>query len=59
MLNKPIDEIIYENGVAVGIKSEGEVRIPFPILSSTQLINNKRLPRRSSLLVILVTSPPK
>eukprot|EP01102_Stenamoeba_stenopodia_P017816 TRINITY_DN643_c0_g1_i1.p1 TRINITY_DN643_c0_g1~~TRINITY_DN643_c0_g1_i1.p1 ORF type:complete len:438 (-),score=77.75 TRINITY_DN643_c0_g1_i1:144-1457(-) len=25
MLNKPIDEIIYENGVAVGIKSEGEV----------------------------------
>jgi Rab GDP dissociation inhibitor len=25
MLNKPIDEIIYENGVAVGVKSEGEV----------------------------------
>jgi Rab GDP dissociation inhibitor len=24
MLNKPIDEIIYENGVAVGVKSEGE-----------------------------------
>jgi len=25
MLNKPIDEIIYENGVAVGVKSEGEI----------------------------------
>jgi len=25
MLNKPIEEIIYENGVAVGVKSEGEV----------------------------------
>eukprot|EP01110_Echinostelium_bisporum_P011968 TRINITY_DN6109_c0_g1_i1.p1 TRINITY_DN6109_c0_g1~~TRINITY_DN6109_c0_g1_i1.p1 ORF type:complete len:445 (+),score=227.07 TRINITY_DN6109_c0_g1_i1:21-1355(+) len=25
MLNKPVDEIIYENGVAVGVKSEGEV----------------------------------
>jgi len=25
MLNKPIEEIVYENGVAVGVKSEGEV----------------------------------
>lgn len=25
MLNKPIEEIIYENGVVVGVKSEGEV----------------------------------
>lgn len=25
MLNKPIEEIIYENGVAVGVKSEGEI----------------------------------
>lgn len=25
MLNKPVDEIVYENGVAVGVKSEGEV----------------------------------
>jgi len=25
MLDKPIDEVIYENGVATGIKSEGEV----------------------------------
>jgi len=25
MLNKPADEIVYENGVAVGVKSEGEV----------------------------------
>jgi len=25
MLNKPVDEIIYEGGVAVGVKSEGEV----------------------------------
>jgi Rab GDP dissociation inhibitor len=25
MLNKPVEEIIYENGVAVGVKSEGEV----------------------------------
>lgn len=25
MLNKPIEEIVYENGAAVGVKSEGEV----------------------------------
>jgi len=25
MLNKPVEEIIYENGVVVGVKSEGEV----------------------------------
>jgi len=25
MLNKPVDEIVYENGVVVGVKSEGEV----------------------------------
>jgi len=25
MLNKPVEEIIYENGVAVGVKSEGEI----------------------------------
>jgi Rab GDP dissociation inhibitor len=25
MLNKPVEEIIYNNGVAVGVKSEGEV----------------------------------
>ena len=25
MLNKPVEEIVYDNGVAVGVKSEGEV----------------------------------
>jgi Rab GDP dissociation inhibitor len=25
MLNKPVEEIVYENGVCVGVKSEGEV----------------------------------
>jgi len=25
MLNKPVDEVVYENGVVVGVKSEGEV----------------------------------
>jgi len=25
MLNKPVEEVIYENGVVVGVKSEGEV----------------------------------
>jgi Rab GDP dissociation inhibitor len=25
MLNKPIEEIVYENGVVVGVKSEGEI----------------------------------
>jgi Rab GDP dissociation inhibitor len=25
MLNKPVEEIVYENGVVVGVKSEGEV----------------------------------
>lgn len=27
MLNKPVDEIIMENGKVVGVKSEGEVSI--------------------------------
>lgn len=26
MLNKPIEEIVIENGKVVGVKSEGEVR---------------------------------
>jgi len=25
MLNKPVEEIVYDNGVAIGVKSEGEV----------------------------------
>ena len=32
MLNKPIEEIVIENGKVVGVKSEGEVR-NLPILS--------------------------
>lgn len=32
MLNKPIEEIVIENGKVVGVKSEGEVRY-LPILS--------------------------
>lgn len=28
MLNKPVDDIIMENGKVVGVKSEGEVSIP-------------------------------
>lgn len=31
MLNKPIEEIVIENGKVVGVKSEGEVRY-LPIL---------------------------
>lgn len=31
MLNKPIEEIVIENGKVVGVKSEGEVRYP-PVL---------------------------
>ncbi len=29
MLNKPIEEIVMENGKVVGVKSEGEVSILF------------------------------
>lgn len=29
MLNKPIEEIVMENGKVVGVKSEGEVRLWF------------------------------
>lgn len=32
MLNKPIEEIVIENGKVVGVKSEGEVRY-LPVLS--------------------------
>lgn len=28
MLNKPVDDIIMENGKVVGVKSEGEVSLP-------------------------------
>jgi Rab GDP dissociation inhibitor len=31
MLSKPIEEIVYENGKVVGVKSEGEVRRSFEI----------------------------
>lgn len=41
MLNKPIEEIVIENGKVVGVKSEGEVRyllilslLPTPHLAS-------------------------
>jgi len=41
MLNKPIEEIVIENGKVVGVKSEGEVRylpslffLPTPNLAS-------------------------
>lgn len=29
MLNKPIEEIVMEDGKVVGVKSEGEVKIVF------------------------------
>jgi hypothetical protein len=29
MLNKPVDDIIMENGKVVGVKSEGEVSLPY------------------------------
>ena len=28
MLDKPVEEIVYENGKVVGVKSQGEVNIP-------------------------------
>lgn len=28
MLNKPVDDIIMENGKVVGVQSEGEVSLP-------------------------------
>lgn len=40
MLNKPIEEIVIENGKVVGVKSEGEVRPlpPFPAPQSSDLL---------------------
>lgn len=39
MLNKPIEEIVIENGKVVGVKSEGEVRCPplLPLLLTPHL----------------------
>lgn len=31
MLNKPVDDIIMENGKVVGVKSEGEVSLPHAV----------------------------
>lgn len=33
MLDKPIDEIVYEGGKVVGVKSQGEVSCWLPYLS--------------------------
>lgn len=41
MLNKPIEEIIVENGKIVGVKSEGEVRNLFCLHTSGWMTNLK------------------
>lgn len=33
MLNKPVDDIIMENGKVVGVKSEGEVSLPHSVVT--------------------------
>lgn len=37
MLNKPVDEIVLENGRVVGVKSEGEVRYTLTLNVNTHL----------------------
>ena len=38
MLDKPAEEIVYENGVVVGVKSGGEVIIRYAILQFIVII---------------------
>lgn len=47
MLNKPIGEIIVENGKVVGVKSEGEVN-HFYILKNTVLVKKISLSHKYS-----------
>lgn len=37
MLNKPVDDIIMENGKVVGVKSEGEVSMPCAFVTMDQV----------------------
>ncbi|KAG4304707.1 hypothetical protein PORY_001760 [Pneumocystis oryctolagi] len=41
MLNRKVDEIIYENGVAVGIKSEGEIAYASKIIADPSYFPDK------------------
>jgi len=41
MLNKPVEEIIYENGVVVGVKSEGEVAKCKMVIGDASYFPNK------------------
>jgi Rab GDP dissociation inhibitor len=41
MLNKPIEEIIVENGVVVGVKSEGEIAKGKCVICDPSYVPNK------------------
>src|SRR4051812_45797110 len=41
MLNKPVEDIIYENGVVVGVKSEGEVAKCKMVIGDASYFPNK------------------
>jgi len=55
MLNKPVEEIIYENGVVVGVKSEGEIaKCKFVVGDPSYFPNKiKKVGQVASLICIL------
>lgn len=59
MLNKPIEEIIYENGVAVGVKSEGEIaRAKFIVGDPSYFPTKTRKTGQVVSCIALLSHPP-
>eukprot|EP00002_Diphylleia_rotans_P024966 TRINITY_DN492_c0_g1_i1.p1 TRINITY_DN492_c0_g1~~TRINITY_DN492_c0_g1_i1.p1 ORF type:complete len:440 (+),score=95.25 TRINITY_DN492_c0_g1_i1:83-1402(+) len=58
MLNKPVDEIVYENGVAVGVKSEGEIARAKVIVGDPSYFTNKVKKVGQTVRCICVLSHP-
>jgi len=58
MLNKPVDEIVYENGVAVGVKSEGEVAKCKLIIGDPSYFRDKAKKTGQVIRIICILNHP-
>ncbi|CCJ31222.1 unnamed protein product [Pneumocystis jirovecii] len=58
MLNRQVDEIIYENGVAVGIKSEGEIAYTSKIIADPSYFPDRVYKTGKVIRVICILNHP-
>ncbi|KAJ8384368.1 hypothetical protein AAFF_G00206210 [Aldrovandia affinis] len=58
MLNKPIEEIVMENGKVVGVKSEGEVRLPLELLNPNNTLLSQATKVGQVIRVICIMAHP-